>query len=194
MTKVMKLAIEKAKRSIEKFCKKNGIELNSEILEVPVEEAREYISSRGYEDKWNMAHISLEEIYKDLNGDEAYVLPEEETSKKEIIIFDNRKIRNQDFIGKVQIMIHEFLHYADNHEIELGYANDDALEAEVEALSLAIALYPEENLEDGLDELSARYNPEAEHDEEKREFARLVKKSMFTMQFSSVVKRLEAAA
>lgn len=186
--------IETAKRKIRTFCKRNGLELNTEMLKVPVEGVEEYLIKRGYPFEDNDLHISKDEILRDLDGDSAYVMPFDEATKKPVIIYDAEKMQEEDFKGQVQIIIHEYLHYADVKKIKFGYANDTELEAEVEAISILVALHAGKDFYDGLDKLCISFNPEKEPDEERRAFLRLVKRSMFKMDFSNAEKRLKAVA
>lgn len=185
----MKKVVEEAQKRIRKFCKKNGFNLNPDILDVPVEEVDEYLEKRGYSVSDNWEHISREEILRDLGFSEAYVLEVDEATSKPVIIYLLERMQELDFESQVQIIIHEYLHYPDILEIQ---KNIDEIEAEIEVLSYVISLYPEKIFEDGVDELSVRFNlPEKLEDEECRVFLELCRRKMYTLTREEVRRRLE---
>lgn len=182
----MKKVVEEAQKRIRKFCKKNGFNLNPDILDVPVEEVDEYLEKRGYSVSDNWEHISREEILRDLGSSEAYVLEVDEATSKPVIIYLLERMQELDFESQVQIIIHEYLHYPDILEIQ---KNIDEIEAEIEVLSYVISLYPEKIFEDGVDELSVRFN--LPDDEDGREFLELCRRKMYTLTREEVRRRLE---
>lgn len=188
MTNINK-AIESAQKRIREFCKINNIHLNEDILKLPVMEVEEYLKEGGYEDKANDQHISREEIMHDLNGSEAYVLEVDEKSQQPVIIYLKDRIEQEDFDGQVVIFIHEFLHYVD---LKLCRLQDDELEAEVEVLAMVIALYYDRDWEDGLDELSIRFQVDRATTKKEKNFCEVMLRKMFKMSFDDIQERLVA--
>ena len=167
----MKNVIETAKARIARFCEVNHIALNEELLNVPVYEIKEFFVGRDQSE----GNFTEEEARYDLGDSEAYCLLDDLTSKP-VILYDTKHMEAYgDFEDKVQVIIHEFMHYK---EVIEGALEDDSeqdpapcggllpteeqeLEAIAEALSYVITCYPEIDLNEGFDQLSLTIDIEA---------------------------------
>lgn len=152
----MKNAIETAKARIRTFCRVNRIFLNEEILEVPVYGIKSFFEGREQSED----HITEADIVKAIGDSEAYYLEVDEMTGAPAIVYDERKMDELDFEDKVQIIIHEFLHYYEAVDTNLLLAylktreereqDDKENEAETEAISFLINLYYLYRVEMGL--------------------------------------------
>lgn len=146
----MKKVIETAKRNVRQFCKVNKIALNEKILSVPVYSIEEFFEGR---DQTGFNYCEAE-ARNDLGKSEAFYLQIDDLTGESVIIYDKERMEVLDFGEKVQIIVHEFLHY---HEAKGNILLSELeAEAEAEVLSIVIAFYANNELEDGLELLLER--------------------------------------
>ena len=161
----MKNVIETARTRIARFCEVNHIALNEELINIPVYEIKDFFVGRDQSGEY----YTEDEARKELGDSEARCLPFDDLTGKPAILYDAERMEaHKSFEYKVQIIIHEFMHYKDTIEWSLednpdpmldlfDVLNYDELDVEstAEALSHVIVRYPEMDLEEAFERLSA---------------------------------------
>ena len=192
MNNTLTNAITAAKDMIKLFCEVNKIDLNKEILEMPVKGINEFFEGRDQSGN----NLSLEEVIDDLDGSEAMVFVDDITQKP-VVIYDDKKLNALAFDDQTQIFIHEHLHFyeaidAFNSEGLCEYGDPAAEEAEDELISILIFFYPDIEIEEGLADFVNRINPKVLMDSyEDRAVARCMLKQLNTIGRCEVLKRLQ---
>lgn len=171
--------INTAKELISNFCQVNHLSLNEDILEVPVYEIKDFFIGRDQSGE----NYSEEEARNDLGNSEAFFLQVDDLTGKPAILYDKGRLESLAFKEQVQTLIHEFLHYNGSMENYFDYSLEKALEseAEIEALSFLITFYSNCEIEEGLENLSEKVDPEVLSDSYEAGFGELILRKIYVI-------------